>query len=93
MLPTLTPGDYLAVRSLRPTEPRLGQIVVVNDTERETVKRVVRGPTRDETGFWVEGDNRAASTDSRTLGPVARARIVGVVRARYRPLRRARVFR
>ena len=67
------------------------QIVVVSSSDRETVKRVVSPPA--QSGFWVEGDNRAASTDSRSFGPVPRAKIAGVVRACYWPLERARVFR
>jgi signal peptidase I len=63
------------------------------------VKRVVRGPlppgrrigdlvdptrTR-EPLFWVEGDNREVSVDSRTFGPVPLARFRGRVVFRYWP--------
>jgi nickel-type superoxide dismutase maturation protease len=90
MSPVLSPGDWLAVRPLRASEPREGQIVVVRREGREMVKRVVRA--MDAATFWVEGDNAAASTDSRTFGSVQRAEIAGVVRARYKPLRGARRF-
>lgn len=84
MLPTLQPGDRLAVRPPRPGEPRPGQIVVVVTPEREVVKRV--GARASDPGtVWLEGDNPAASTDSRATGPVPRERIVGVARARYWP--------
>jgi len=92
MLPTLQPGDLLAVRPLRAAEPHSGQIVVVRSAEREVVKRVVdpKAPLGlDE--YWIEGDNAAASTDSRTAGSVKRDEIAGVVRARYKPS--ARFFR
>src|SRR2546423_2548336 len=68
MLPTLRPGDLLAVRPLRPGEPRVGQLVVVRREEIEIVKRVSatggQGLAADE--IWLTGDNAAASTDSRT---------------------------
>ena len=94
MLPTLRPRDLLAVRPLRPGEPRVGQLVVVRREEIEIVKRVSatggQGPAADE--IWLTGDNAAASTDSRTTGPAARGDLIGVVRARYKPLRSLRMF-
>jgi len=93
MLPALRRGDLLAVRALRPGEPRLGQLVVARQSGREVVKRVVRVPGEGEPpseGFWLEGDNAARSSDSRTAGPVLREELSGVVQARYWPLRRIR---
>ena len=43
-----------------------------------------------EDEYYVLGDNRAHSTDSRGYGPVLRSEIVGVVRARLWPLVRWR---
>jgi len=95
MLPTLHPGDFLAVRAPRSGEPRAGQLVVIRRGNLESVKRVIASPGEralrsDE--YWVEGDNASASTDSRTTGPVARDAIVGIVRARYKPLGSMRTF-
>jgi signal peptidase I len=95
MLPTLRPDDLLAVRPPRAGEPRARQLVVIRLGDLEVVKRVIatpgeRGLRPDE--FWVEGDNVRASTDSRVVGPVARDAIVGVVRARYKPLGSVRTF-
>lgn len=95
MQPTLQPGDFLSVRALRPGEPTRGQLVVVRLDEREVVKRVIAEPGErglQANEFWVEGDNVAASTDSRAAGPVTRDAIAGVVRARYKPLRSMRRF-
>jgi nickel-type superoxide dismutase maturation protease len=95
MLPTLKPGDLLAVRPLRADEPRAGQLVVVRRGEIEIVKRVsdtVDGYALGADEIWLTGDNPDASTDSRTAGPAARNDVVGVVRARYKPLRSLRVF-
>ena len=95
MLPTLRPGDFLAVRALRAGEPGRGQLVVVRLGELEIVKRVIAAPGEHAlraNELWVEGDNAAASTDSRAAGPITRDAIVGVVRARYKPLRSMRRF-
>ena len=95
MLPTLRPGDLLAVRPFRPGEPRVGQLVVVRREEIEIVKRVSAtglGQRAAADEIWLTGDNAAASTDSKTTGPAARADLVGVVRARYKPLRSLRAF-
>jgi len=95
MLPTLRPGDFLAVRAPRSGEPRAGQLVVIRHGDLETVKRVIALPGERALGpdeYWVEGDNASASTDSRTSGPVAREAIVGIVRARYKPLGSMRTF-
>jgi nickel-type superoxide dismutase maturation protease len=82
MLPTLAPGEWLLVR--RGVRPRPGAVVVVRRPDRLVVKRVVRP---DGDGWWVEGDNAAASDDSRTFGAVRREDVVGEVRWRYYPLR------
>ena len=43
--------------------------------------------------FFLLGDNRAHSTDSRQLGPVGLDDIVGIVRFRYWPLHKLRLIR
>ena len=88
MLPTLLPGDRVLVwRGVGPLRPpiRVGDLVAVadpRDAERIMVKRVV---DRAGTGFVVEGDNGAASTDSRHFGPVAPAAVQGRVVYCYHP--------
>jgi len=83
MSPALLPGDRLVV--LRHVRVRMGDVVAVPDPRlpaRTMVKRVAaQGPE----GVTVLGDNPAASTDSRTLGPVARAGIRGRAVYRYFP--------
>jgi type IV secretory pathway protease TraF len=61
-------------------------VAVVRLGGRLVVKRVER---RAPDGWWVVGDNAAASDDSRTYGAVPDADVRGVVRWRYRPLRAA----
>ena len=64
-------------------EPYLGGMPATLGTDRLT-----RDVGKDE--YYVLGDNRAHSTDSRGYGPVSRFEIVGVVRARLWPLARRR---
>jgi len=65
----------------------VGKVVVV---ERESfpgvhlIKRLVRA---DSNGAWVEGDNKEASTDSRTWGVITPDEVVGVVLFRYKKAR------
>ena len=81
MVPTLGPGDWLLVR--RNVTPRPGAVVVVRQGGRLAIKRAIRV---DDEGVWVEGDNAAASDDSRTYGPVAPQDVLGEARWRYNPM-------
>lgn len=90
MLPTLQPGDRLLV--VRAGRFRPGDVVAVTDprqASRTLVKRVAgAGPA----GVSILGDNPAASTDSRTLGPVAASAVIGRAFYRYFPaVRRGRL--
>ncbi len=85
MRPTLLPGDRLLV--LRGGRARPGDLVVSADPRersRVVVKRVAAvGPE----GLTVHGDNPAASTDSRSFGPLRR--VDGRALYRYHPAHRA----
>jgi nickel-type superoxide dismutase maturation protease len=92
MLPTLVPGDRLLVlrfvhrRGLRP-----GRIVTVRDPRAEAEGRVLikRIAALEAEGATLVGDNPAASTDSRTFGPVPVTSITGTVLYRYGPAGRS----
>lgn len=76
---------YLAVTRVR---VRVGDVVLLRHPDRHelvTAKRVVR---RVEGGWWVEGDNLPASTDSRQFGPIGDDLILGRIAFRLQPLRR-----
>ena len=87
MIPTLSPGETVWIRRARSCAP--GDLVAALDPEgRLVVKRVVRAESTADgsSGWWLEGDNPGASTDSRIYGPVPQVRIIGrVVRPRQQP--------
>jgi nickel-type superoxide dismutase maturation protease len=100
MSPALRAGDFLiATRSRRLAR---GSVVVVEHPARpgyEMVKRLVGlpgdlidGRRIDFRQRWVLGDNPSASTDSRHFGAVGEEAVRGVVRLRYWPPSRFRVF-
>jgi nickel-type superoxide dismutase maturation protease len=97
MAPVLVDGDRVLVERLvyRLRPPRPGEIVLARVARVPgglAVKRVVAVSPRGRAVVLL-GDNRAASTDSRHFGPVARGQIVGRVWYRYwPPHRRGRVL-
>lgn len=64
MLPTYRPGDVLL--GYRWRRARVGDVVVAR-LDLAVIKRVVRIVPD---GYWLEGDNADASTDSRSFGAV-----------------------
>ena len=88
MRPALEPGDYVLVNrwAYRVRPPSPGDLIVVVDPEvptRYLVKRV--SETQASTQIRLEGDNAAASRDSRAFGAVPLDRIVGKVWLRLKP--------
>lgn len=101
MLPAVAPGSFLLVTRLTAARPRRDDVVVARRADGvEVVKRVVALPGTGVPGhgtlgadeYWLAGDNPAASTDSRDLGPFRREQLLGLVRACYWPPRRWHVF-
>lgn len=80
MSPVLRDGDVVLARFGAPVRP--GDVVLVRWAARPGQLSVKRAAHRDDTGWWVLGDNPDGSTDSRTLGP---AEAVAVVRCRLYP--------
>jgi len=92
MRPTLEPGDRLVVWVPGPV--RAGDLVAVRDPRSPARTVVKRVGTVGADGLTVVGDNPAASTDSRTFGPVPRGLVRGRVVYRYWPEgRRGRILR
>ena len=84
MLPTLRPGEFLLVRPHGRVRP--GGLVVARFTARPGLLVVKRAVRPEAQGWWVEGDNAAATDDSRTYGA---ADVVATVVLRYWPPSRA----
>ncbi len=83
MLPSLAPGERLLIWRTPVLEE--GDIVALHDPaskRRLLVKRVVR---LEAERVEVEGDNSAASRDSRHFGPVPRRLVIGRAVYRYHP--------
>lgn len=75
MLPILKPGQEVLVWSWF-YEPRVGDIVVVSKNGKDMIKRIQKIHDRK---YFVEGDNKKESTDSRSFGPVNKSEIIGKV--------------
>lgn len=87
MLPTLEPGDRLLV--VRTRRPRVGDLVALPHP-REPARLLVKRVAARRGGFLeLRGDNPAASTDSRSFGPVPADAVWGRVVRRYSPPARA----
>jgi len=84
MEPTLTAGQWWLVRRTRQVRP--GQIVVFWHPILDDFLTVKRVHHRRRGGWWLLGDNPDASEDSRSLGLIDPALIVGRLVLQYRPL-------
>jgi len=75
LAPAFQPGDMLL--GWRWARPRVGKVVVAEGPGgRLLIKRVRQ---IDAAGLWLEGDNAAASTDSRQFGALPPAAFEAVI--------------
>jgi nickel-type superoxide dismutase maturation protease len=86
MEPLVRNGDWWVVRRTRTV--REGDAVLMVHPQRPDALIVKRLAQRRADGWWVVGDNPAASEDSRQFGPVPDTLVIGPLLFRYRPLRR-----
>ena len=103
MSPNFNDGDWLLFRLL-PAKSKsgklvgklVGKVVLIQrqsqvGTDFLQVKRVVKVNETNETNetkFWVEGDNKANSTDSRSWGALDSSEVIGKLIFRYRRARK-----
>lgn len=85
MEPTYKQGDWLFVRA--GNRGRRNDCLVIERDERPGIYLIKRLIRIDQDRYWVEGDNKAASTDSRQWGAISRAQVKGKVLFRYRKAR------
>jgi signal peptidase I len=93
MSPNYNEGDWLLFRLL-PAKSKenelVGKVVLIQRRSNLgedflQVKRVTKVHNdTNETEIWVEGDNKGASTDSRSWGPLNSDEVVGKLILRYR---------
>ena len=86
MAPALRNGEvYLAVTGARVD---VGDVVVCQHPDRPELLTVKRIKRRVGEGWWIEGDNPEASSDSREFGPIATDLVRAKIVVRLRPLLR-----
>lgn len=78
MEPTLVEGDYLSCNTSRKAirNIKVGDIIVFKRPDRFVIKRVTK---LFEKAYFVIGDNKAHSTDSRVYGAISQKDVIGVV--------------
>jgi nickel-type superoxide dismutase maturation protease len=86
MEPHVCNGDWWVVR--RTARLRVGDVVLMTHPNRPDALIVKRLDRRVGDGWWVLGDNPAASEDSRHFGTVGDGLLIGILLFRYRPVRR-----
>jgi nickel-type superoxide dismutase maturation protease len=86
MEPGLRNGDWWLAR--RTPRLRVGDVALIVHPLRPHALIVKRIVERRADGWWVLGDNGAASEDSRSFGTVPDSCVVGRLLVRYHPIRR-----
>jgi nickel-type superoxide dismutase maturation protease len=86
MIPNFQPGDEILVdlRAYRQEPPQAGDIVLAFRPDRTDVTMIKRVASVAHDGRLILlGDNPAASTDSRSFGPVPPANILGKATSKF----------
>lgn len=80
MSPTLSANDIVLVNRLEYIfkKPKEGDIIACNDPrdERILIKRIIK---IENNAYFVQGDNKYASTDSRVFGKIRHKDIIGKI--------------
>ena len=91
MMPTYRSGDWLVVAW--GGRFKIGDVVLVEREDRPGVFLIKRLERWEGSNYWVEGDNKSISTDSREWGFIGQSEIVGRVVFRVRKSREGRPTR
>jgi nickel-type superoxide dismutase maturation protease len=80
MRPTLKAGDMVLVNKAAYwlSLPKRNDIIALRDPRdgKTLIKRIIK---IEEKGYFVQGDNKNASTDSRIFGMIRRSEIIGKI--------------
>lgn len=80
MLPVLNHGDYVVVNRLAflLSKPIIGDVIALRDPRegKVIIKRITKNVNNK---YFVEGDNKKSSTDSRIFGMIERKDIIGKI--------------
>lgn len=81
MRPTYEPGDRVYVNRLAYLfkKPKIGDIVVIKHPKNKRKKIIKRITKTTHLGYFLVGDNKNQSTDSRYFGIVKKKDIIGKV--------------
>ncbi len=82
MNPTLENGDYLIVEKL--STPKINDVVVLTINDTLLIKRITSIENEE---YFVQGDNRGNSLDSRIFGTIPKEDIKGKVLLRAYPFK------
>jgi nickel-type superoxide dismutase maturation protease len=82
MLPTLADGDLVFCDTSGASRTRIGDVVVADHPLHRGSMIIKRVSAIDGDRWQLLGDNPSESTDSRTLGAISVAKIIGRVSAR-----------
>ncbi|MBI3428962.1 MAG: S26 family signal peptidase [Actinobacteria bacterium] len=91
MVPTYRSGDWLVVAW--GARFKIGDVILVEREDRPGVFLIKRLERSEGSKYWVEGDNKLISTDSREWGFIDQNEIVGRVIFRVRKSREGRPTR
>lgn len=91
MMPTYRSGDWLVVAW--GAQFKIGDVILVEREDRPGVFLIKRLERSEGSNYWVEGDNKSISTDSREWGFIGSDEIVGRVLFRVRKSRQGRAPR
>ena len=90
MVPTIEPGDIVAIAPAADALPEPGTLVLVRDPEEPSRTLIKRVGSRGQDTFAVSSDCPTEGRDSRHFGSLRREHLLGIVRASWS---RRRFFR
>lgn len=87
MQPLLQPGDEILYhpRAYQTQLPQVGDVIIARHPEQATLVMIKRVAAIENQHYWLLGDNRLESTDSRNFGWVNASCLLGKVQCQFSP--------